>query len=122
MYIRIQNTTQKYRRYRRVFVLNMQFSFLLKEFSVRAYRKFTNYKQIKYENNKLQYLPSQSRLAMFGGKIMCKRLTFFSLSLSTAKLASSIELFNLSILLRRPSCKTKIHITVINFGICKNQC
>lgn len=44
---------------------------------------------------------------MFGGKIMCRRLTFFSLSLSTAKLASSIELFSLSILLRSPSLKTK---------------
>lgn len=48
-------------------------------------------------------LPSHRRFAISGGNIRCRRLTFFSLSASTARLASSIELFNLSIRLLKPS-------------------
>ena len=51
------------------------------------------------------YWPSQSLLAMSGGKIRCSRLTFFWRSLSTAWLVSSMELFSLSILRRNPSWK-----------------
>lgn len=95
---------------------------------VRQNREMTNGKNnLNKKNNEktsrrsrqknLEYSPSHNRLAMFGGKIMCRRLTFFSLSLSTAKFASSIELFSLSILLRRPSCEQGKRATVSNFKI-----
>lgn len=54
---------------------------------------------------------------MWGGNIKCRRLTFFSRSLSTALLASSIEFLSLSIRLRSPSWL----IFFVNFIILANR-
>ena len=51
--------------------------------------------------------PSQSRLAMSGGKMRWSRETFFSRSCSTAAVASSIFFFNLSNRRFSPSCYKK---------------
>lgn len=81
-----------------------------------VFKKHENRHRNIPRSNTDRNLPSHKRFAISGGNMRCRRLTFFSLSTSTAKFASSMELFNLSIRLLKPSWK-EVTLVVFLVGI-----